>query len=449
MHPDKMSTPEGSGRPAPIKRMLSTIRRARAGRRWGRVADVELWQRSLGFAALGFLTLVPLLIVVSAADAAGGRGFAQWLGDGLGVSAAARQEIERLFTLPGQVLRTTTAFGLAVLAVFGLSFGTLLQSGYEKIWDLPPARWWARWRHVVWLTGLVGVLYLSAITPLWRANPARGLVTVLGGTLFFWWSQRLLLGGRIAWTALLPGAVSTMLGLLGLRVFSRLVFSPLIASSAITYGAFGTVLVLQSWLVGVGVVVFGGALTGRLIDDELPRVTRALKPPNRRELRGRAHALDPRAGAGAVLRTPRQVGERAAVEAGRQVGRVPVHGSRPRTLEVPPRDSATEQAYATDSGPDAGFHVPRGDADEDGLRSTRPGEFEAADHRIRRRFPLVDVVGARGGGNGLVSADGLAQRAELTAARGGDQDDPPARPSSSRSSASAQPRRGNRSKYVP
>lgn len=62
------------------------------------------------------------------------------------------------------------------------------------------------------------------------------------------------------------------LGLLGLRVFPRLVFSPLIASSAVTYGPFGTLLVVQSWLVGAGVVVFGGALAGRLLHEELPRV---------------------------------------------------------------------------------------------------------------------------------------------------------------------------------
>ncbi|MET9610972.1 ribonuclease BN [Streptomyces sp. NPDC006512] len=259
-------------------RLGSAVRRVRAGRRWVRVRELDLWQRSLGFAALGFLTLVPLLIVVSAADTAGGQGFAQWLGDGLGVSPAARLEIERLFALPGQAWRTTTAFGLALLAVFGLSFATMLQSGYERIWDLVPGRWWAGWRHVLWLAVLIGALYLSAFSPPWRASPARGFVTVLIGTLFFWWSQRLLLGGRVPWTALLPGAVATMLGLFGLRVFSRLVFSPLIASGAVTYGAFGTVLVIQSWLVGVGVVVFGGALLGRLLHDELRRPANPAAP---------------------------------------------------------------------------------------------------------------------------------------------------------------------------
>ncbi|MFI8902668.1 hypothetical protein ACIGO7_31555 [Streptomyces virginiae] len=117
---------------------------------------------------------------------------------------------------------------MALLAVFGLSFGTVLQSGYERIWDLPPAGWWARWRHVLWLSMPVVVLYMSAITPPWRDSPPRGFVTVVIGTMVFCWSQRLLLGGRVGWLALLPGAVATMIGLLGLRIFSRLVFSPLI-----------------------------------------------------------------------------------------------------------------------------------------------------------------------------------------------------------------------------
>lgn len=102
-------------------------------------------------------------------------------------------------------------------------------------------------------------------------------MAALTAFLFVRWSQWLLLGRRVRWRALLPGAVVTVVGLLGLRLFSRLVFSPLIASNTVTYGPFGTVLVIQSWLVGVGVVVFGGALVGRLIHEDLPRVTSVLK----------------------------------------------------------------------------------------------------------------------------------------------------------------------------
>ncbi len=230
--------------------------------------------RAMGFAALSLLTLVPLLIVVAAADLASGQGFARWLIQGLGVSEVSQEEVELLFGQPGQALQRTTAFGLAALAAFGVTFGSAVQTGYERVWDLPTSRWHTMWRHVVWLAVLVAalLLFVAGRVPV-RAPAAVTLLVALGDVvgafLFFWWSQRFLLCGRIRWRALLPGAVLTALGLLGLRVFSQLVFSPLIASNAVTYGQFGTVLVLQSWLVGVGFVVYGGALVGRLVHERL------------------------------------------------------------------------------------------------------------------------------------------------------------------------------------
>jgi membrane protein len=266
-----MRPSDAAGGDSLTSRLRRTVRRSAVGRGWRQGADLQLGQRALGFAALGLLTLVPLLIIVASADPGRGRGFAQWLVEGLGVSAEARGQVERLFNQPGQALRSTTGFGIAALAVFGLSLGAAVQTGYERVWGLPAARWRARWRHVLWLAVLTGFLFVVATTTLPRRSPVGGLGTVLGAVVFVWWSQRMLLAGRVRRRALLPGAVATMLGLLGLRVFSALVFSPLIASNTVAYGPIGTVLVLESWLVGVGVVVFGGALAGRLAHEELVR----------------------------------------------------------------------------------------------------------------------------------------------------------------------------------
>lgn len=272
-----MKSADAAERSAPFRRLYRVIMRSPLGRGWRRGIGLELGQQSLSFAALGFLTLVPLLIIVSSADQESGRGFAQWLGEGLGVSAASKDEVEELFIRPGRALKTTAAFGIATLVVFGLTFGAAVQSGYEKVWELPSARWWARWRHLVWLSVLTVYVFASG-TRLLREHALGAFGASLGAIVFFWWSQHMLLGGRVRWRALLPGAVATVIGLLGLRVFSLLVFSPLIASSTLTYGPFGTVLVIQSWLVGVGVVVFGGALAGRVLHEELSsRLARARK----------------------------------------------------------------------------------------------------------------------------------------------------------------------------
>ncbi|MGR4879678.1 YhjD/YihY/BrkB family envelope integrity protein [Streptomyces sp. LARHCF249] len=234
---------------------------------------MELMHRAMGFAALGFLTLVPLLVVVAAAAPGSGSGFGRWLGQALGVTESSRARVETLFGAADLALERTTAFGLAALAVFGLTFGSAVQTGYEKVWDVPTARWHTMWRHVVWLALLVCYLALLVEIPA-PSNDAVGTVLgtvgdLLGTCVFFVASQRLLLGGRVRWRALVPGAVATSVGLLGLRLFSQLVFSPLIASNAVTYGPFGSLLVVQSWLVGVGFVVYGGALVGRLVHEHL------------------------------------------------------------------------------------------------------------------------------------------------------------------------------------
>ncbi|MFF3765362.1 ribonuclease BN [Streptomyces sp. NPDC001922] len=230
-------------------------------------------QRSLGFAALAFLTLVPLLIVVAAADPTQAAGFARWVGNALGASAASQEEIQHLFSRPRRALQSTAALGLAALAVFGLTFASTVQTAYEKTWSLPPARWHAVWRHAVWLAFLIGYLSVFTSTPLRRdaviGTPGGTLLALMATLVFFWWSPWLLLGSRAGLWALLPGAVLTTAGMVGLRTFSKLVFSPRIVSSTVTYGPVGTVLVIQSWLVGVGFVLFGGTLLGRIVDEKL------------------------------------------------------------------------------------------------------------------------------------------------------------------------------------
>ncbi|MFE9594548.1 YhjD/YihY/BrkB family envelope integrity protein [Streptomyces sp. NPDC006294] len=257
-----------SGRRHRLLRLWRRVAQSAVGVGWSHGRDLELMHRAMGFAALGFVTLVPLLIVVAAADPGSGQGFARWMSQALGLAESSQDEVERLFGMPGQALQRTTAFGLAALAVFGLTFGSAVQTAYERIWDLPAARWHTMWRHVVWLGMLIVYLLIFVSTPLPGDSVVSSVVGAVGdlvGTiLFFWSSQRLLLCGRVRWRALLPGALATAIALLGLRVFSQLVFSPLIASNAVTYGPFGTVLVVQSWLVGVGVVVYGGAIAGRV-----------------------------------------------------------------------------------------------------------------------------------------------------------------------------------------
>jgi membrane protein len=232
-----------------------------------RTKEFELMERALGFAALALLTIIPLLILVAAASPAPHRGLAGWVVYGMGLTGSSADAVTRLFSAPSRVLGTTGVFSALVLSVSGVALAGSVQGGFERIWALPAGPWHKIWRQAVWLVILIAYIYAAAtvgtVTNGGLAETAgRVAVAVVLGIAFFWWGLRFLLGGRVSYLAALPGAAATLVGLAGLRAFSSLVFEPLIIRNAVSYGALGTVLIVESWLIGVGWVLYGGQLFG-------------------------------------------------------------------------------------------------------------------------------------------------------------------------------------------
>jgi uncharacterized BrkB/YihY/UPF0761 family membrane protein len=86
--------------------------------------------------------------------------------------------------------------------------------------------------------------------------------TLLG---FFVWAPRLLLRNRVAVRDIVPGAIFTMLGLVGMRIISGLLLKHWLEWYSKSYGALGIVMAIFFWLVfAATILVLAAALSPAL-----------------------------------------------------------------------------------------------------------------------------------------------------------------------------------------
>ena len=179
----------------------------------------------MGFAALAILTVIPLLILVAAANPASHRGLAGWVIYGMDLTGSSADAVTQLFSAPARVLGTTSVLSAVLVSVAGVSFAGSVQGGFERIWGLPAGPWHKIWRQTVWLAGLVAYIYAEAtvgtVTHRGAAETAGRVAVAVKGA-----RRRLLLVGA-SFPARRPGELSggaarrrsaTIVCLAGLRV---------------------------------------------------------------------------------------------------------------------------------------------------------------------------------------------------------------------------------------
>ena len=82
---------------------------------------------------------------------------------------------------------------------------------------------------------------------------------------FFVWAPRILLHNRVAARDILPGAVFTMLGLVGMRIISGVLLKHWLEWYSKTYGALGIVMAMIFWIiVAATILVLAAALSPAL-----------------------------------------------------------------------------------------------------------------------------------------------------------------------------------------
>jgi membrane protein len=189
----------------------------------------------------------------------------------LGLDQNAAQDVNELMSSGRHAVTTLSIVGAAVVFVGAMGMASTLQVWYQRVYDQPPA--WKVTRQLanrlLWLGGLVVYLTVQDFswTHLKQVGGARVPIHIATFTLalaFYWWTPHVLLLGRIAWGQLFPGAVATAVSVTGLGVFSAIVFSGQIVSSHRDYGPIGVLMVLLSYLIGLGVCIHLGAVAGRM-----------------------------------------------------------------------------------------------------------------------------------------------------------------------------------------
>lgn len=281
---DLQVTPSGQPGGAPGWRGRSAVWGQRFaatlfGRGWRRGIELSLPTHSLALAAQQILCTAPLLVAFSAVERrAGDQNVGSVLSHYLGLSPAASRDVGALFNDSDSVSTDDRIVGLLAALLFATAIAATQQRWFERVWSLPRAPVLTSvFRQLLWVAGLCS--YLVVVLYAGRAGhglgrrvhagrPAGPLVQFAVSFLFFWASQYLLLGRRIAWASLVPGALTMAAGTTALVGVSGLVMSGEIAGEVSDYGLIGATFVLSLWLVVLSAMLCTATLLGQLITQD-------------------------------------------------------------------------------------------------------------------------------------------------------------------------------------
>jgi membrane protein len=254
------------------RRVAEGLKVSTPGKVWARLSAVDFMTSSMQFAALAVLVLFPFLVIVAAET---GKDARPALIRRLGLTPAAAKDINNLMSTGTHAAATLNVIGAALVILGAIGIASTLQAWYQKVYDQQNRR--SKWTRQVtaqfiWLVGLL--IYLGLQDLLGRELAHVGTrvpgyaVFFLVCIAFYWWTQHILLLGRVGWGQLFPAALATSVAVTGLGVFSAFLFSGQIVSGDADYGSIGVVTVLLSYLIGLGVCLHLGAVTGYVWNEQ-------------------------------------------------------------------------------------------------------------------------------------------------------------------------------------
>jgi len=216
-----------------------------------RVAEIELLDRVYVIAAGTFVSVLPLLLLLTGVFGRSGD---------RAESVLAVQMIQRL-ELDGSAadaVRTLLpsgrlhfyAVGLAI-TLFGLSsLSRRAAHAYAAIWRIPDLPRNRLWRALAWLlVEMAAIVSVAAVRDLARGTQAIARVTLFVLAIIIWYAaelggQRLITDGRVPWRSLHLAAGLTTVGRLGVAIWVAIYLGTSLTRQAELYGPIGVVFAL-------------------------------------------------------------------------------------------------------------------------------------------------------------------------------------------------------------
>jgi membrane protein len=261
-------------RPEDESRLPAVLRRAQAVVQ----SRIEFWQQSdlarrlhtadiidrgMLFAAVLLLCFIPFLLVL---QSLAGRTRASGFIMRFGLTGEAAHAVRQALTSPSTTSAAIDGLSWVFFIVGGIAAAAAIQELYERVFEVQGRGFRDMPQRIIWLAVAVGAVSLSAWAQPWLHSVGGpvlvGLVALIGGTAFWWFSMWLLLAGKLRWRELFPSALATGVCWLGMQIAFRLTLSSTIVSDYKKYGSIGVVFAIMSLLIAIGVVIMLGALLG-------------------------------------------------------------------------------------------------------------------------------------------------------------------------------------------
>jgi membrane protein len=234
-------------------------------------ADGQLYAVLLS--AYFFVTMLPVLLVAASYIYDDPASLADRSVQRLGLHGTTASLFSAV--LVGAGTHKVSALLIAVLDLFffGLGFARVLQLAHSRSWgfDLRKRALLDQARYAE----VLGFMVLGVFLFVYQIKVLRGQPSWIGWVLdlgwlallvaFFVWVPRVLLHNAVTRSDVLPGAVFTVLGLVGVRLISSLLLTHWLNWCSTTYGSFGIVIALFFWVIILGtILVLAAALSPAL-----------------------------------------------------------------------------------------------------------------------------------------------------------------------------------------